>query len=51
LGARGIGFADCGRAYDRLARATYAHHRVFLNANKTLVFMASPGSYSSNRMG
>ena len=36
-----------------LARAIHAHvhHRVFLNGNKTVVFPASPGSYSSERMG
>ncbi|MBX2806396.1 MAG: formyltetrahydrofolate deformylase [Hyphomicrobiales bacterium] len=36
-----------------LARAihAHAHHRVFLNGNKTIVFPASPGSYSSERMG
>ncbi|MBW6418478.1 formyltetrahydrofolate deformylase [Celeribacter sp. PS-C1] len=36
-----------------LARAIHAHanHRVFLNGNKTVVFQASPGSYSSERMG
>ncbi|MGR1582945.1 formyltetrahydrofolate deformylase [Thalassobius sp. S69A] len=36
-----------------LARAIHAHanHRVFLNGNKTVVFEASPGSYSSERMG
>ncbi|MDX1781830.1 MAG: formyltetrahydrofolate deformylase [Thalassovita sp.] len=36
-----------------LARAVHAHanHRVFLNGNKTVVFQASPGSYSSERMG
>ncbi|SIT07862.1 formyltetrahydrofolate deformylase [Paracoccus saliphilus] len=36
-----------------LARAIHAHanHRVFLNNNKTVVFPASPGSYSSERMG
>jgi formyltetrahydrofolate deformylase len=36
-----------------LARAVHAHahHRVFLNGNKTIVFPASPGSYSSERMG
>ncbi|GGB09878.1 formyltetrahydrofolate deformylase [Allosediminivita pacifica] len=36
-----------------LARAihAHAHHRVFLNGNKTVVFPASPGSYSSERMG
>lgn len=32
-----------------LARAIHAHihHRVFLNANRTVVFPASPGSYAS----
>jgi len=36
-----------------LARAIHAHanHRVFLNGNKTVVFQASPGAYSSDRMG
>ncbi|WP_417280265.1 formyltetrahydrofolate deformylase [Celeribacter sp.] len=36
-----------------LARAihAHAHHRVFLNGNKTVVVQASPGSYSSERMG
>ncbi|QIK40522.1 formyltetrahydrofolate deformylase [Pontivivens nitratireducens] len=36
-----------------LARAihAHAHRRVFLNGNKTVVFPASPGSYSSERMG
>ena len=36
-----------------LARAIHAHanHRVFLNGNKTVVFQASPGSYSSEKMG
>lgn len=36
-----------------LARAVHAHahHRAFLNGNKTVVFPASPGSYSSERMG
>ncbi|WP_028713925.1 formyltetrahydrofolate deformylase [Paracoccus sp. J55] len=36
-----------------LARAIHAHihRRVFLNGNKTVVFPASPGSYSSERMG
>ena len=36
-----------------LARAIHAHanNRVFLNGNKTVVFPASPGSYSSERMG
>lgn len=36
-----------------LARAihAHAHHRVFQNGNKTVVFPASPGSYSSERMG
>jgi formyltetrahydrofolate deformylase len=36
-----------------LARAVHAHahHSVFLNGNKTVVFPASPGSYSSERMG
>ncbi|WP_299839640.1 formyltetrahydrofolate deformylase [uncultured Paracoccus sp.] len=36
-----------------LARAIHAHihHRVFLNAGKTVVFPASPGGYASERMG
>ena len=36
-----------------LARAihAHAHRRVFLNGNKTVVFPASPNSYSSERMG
>jgi formyltetrahydrofolate deformylase len=36
-----------------LARAihAHAHHRVFLNGNKTVIFPASPDSYSSERMG
>ncbi|RJG40495.1 formyltetrahydrofolate deformylase [Mesorhizobium sp. DCY119] len=36
-----------------LARAVHAHarHRTFQNGNKTVVFPASPGSYSSERMG
>ncbi len=36
-----------------LARAIHAHanHRVFLNGNKTVVFPASPGSFSSERLG
>ena len=36
-----------------LARAVHAHsrRRVFLNGSKTVVFPASPGSYSSERMG
>lgn len=36
-----------------LSRAIHAHanHRVFVNGNKTVVFSASPGSYSSERMG
>lgn len=36
-----------------LARAIHAHihHRVFMNAGKTVVFPASPGSYASERMG
>ncbi|WP_370314114.1 formyltetrahydrofolate deformylase [Sagittula sp.] len=36
-----------------LARAihAHAHHRVFLNGNKTVVFPSSPGSHSSERMG
>ncbi|PSK86409.1 formyltetrahydrofolate deformylase [Limimaricola soesokkakensis] len=36
-----------------LARAIHSHanRRVFLNGDKTVVFPASPGSYSSERMG
>lgn len=36
-----------------LARAihAHAHRRAFQNGNKTIVFPASPGSYSSERMG
>jgi formyltetrahydrofolate deformylase len=36
-----------------LARAIHAHanHRTFLNGDKTVVFPASPGAYSSERMG
>ena len=36
-----------------LARAVHAHahHRVFLNGNKTVVVPASPSSYSSEKMG
>jgi len=36
-----------------LARAIHAHanHRVFVNGTKTVVFSASPGAYSSDRMG
>ena len=36
-----------------LARAihAHAHHRAFLNGNKTVVFPASPGSHHSERMG
>ena len=36
-----------------LARAIHAHanHRTFLNGNKTVVFNASPGGYSSERLG
>ena len=36
-----------------LARAIHAHanHRVFENGDKTVVFPASPGSFSSERMG
>ena len=36
-----------------LARAIHAHihHRVFMNGSKTVVFPASPGSYTSERMG
>lgn len=36
-----------------LARAihAHAHHRVFLNGNKTVVVPSSPGAYHSERMG
>jgi formyltetrahydrofolate deformylase len=36
-----------------LARAIHAHmhHRVFLNGDKTVIFPASPGEYTSERMG
>ena len=36
-----------------LARAIHAHvqHRTFINGNKTVVFAASPGGYTSERMG
>ncbi len=36
-----------------LSRAIHAHvhHRVFLNGTKTVVFPASPGSFSSEKMG
>ncbi len=36
-----------------LSRAIHAHihHRVFINADKTVVFPASPDSYASERMG
>ncbi len=34
-----------------LARAVHARRRAFLNGSKTIVFPASPGSYSSERMG
>tara|TARA_R100000750_G_scaffold61181_1_gene51698 strand:+ start:3070 stop:3933 length:864 start_codon:yes stop_codon:yes gene_type:complete len=36
-----------------LARAIHAHvhRRTFLNGNKTVIFPASPGSFSSERMG
>lgn len=36
-----------------LSRAIHAHihHRVFLNDGKTIVFPASPGGYTSDRMG
>ncbi|QIE43532.1 formyltetrahydrofolate deformylase (plasmid) [Rhodobacteraceae bacterium SC52] len=48
-------FVNLGRDVESqaLARAVHAHanHRVFLNGNKTVVFSASPGSYSSERMG
>ncbi|MFW2589732.1 formyltetrahydrofolate deformylase [Sagittula sp. SSi028] len=48
-------FVSLGRDVESqvLARAIHAHanHRVFLNGNKTVVVQASPGSYSSERMG
>lgn len=48
-------FVSLGRDVESqvLARAIHAHanHRVFLNGNKTVVFPASPGSYSSEKMG
>jgi len=48
-------FVSLGRDVEAqvLARAihAHAHHRVFLNGDKTVVFPASPGSYSSERMG
>ncbi|CUH82146.1 formyltetrahydrofolate deformylase [Tropicibacter naphthalenivorans] len=48
-------FVSLGRDVESqvLARAihAHAHHRVFLNGNKTVVVQASPGSYSSERMG
>lgn len=48
-------FVNLGRDVESqaLSRAVHAHanHRVFLNGNKTVVFSASPGSYSSERMG
>ncbi|MBY6203089.1 formyltetrahydrofolate deformylase [Maritalea mobilis] len=48
-------FVSLGRDVESavLARAihAHAHHRVFLNGNKTVVFPASPGGYSSERMG
>ncbi len=36
-----------------LARSihAHAHHRIFVNGSKTVVFPASPGSYSSEKMG
>jgi len=36
-----------------LARAVHAHarRRIFQNGTKTVVFPASPGSYSAQRMG
>lgn len=34
-----------------LAVHAHAHHRTFINGNKTVVFPASPGSFSSERMG
>lgn len=51
----GSDYVSLGRDVEAsvLARAVHAHanHRVFLNGNKTVVFPASPGSYSSKRMG
>jgi formyltetrahydrofolate deformylase len=51
----GSDYVSLGRDVESqvLARAIHAHvhHRVFMNGNKTVVFPASPGSYSSERMG
>lgn len=48
-------FVSLGRDVESqvLARAIHAHanHRVFQNGNKTVVFPASPGSYSSEKLG
>ncbi|WP_137134180.1 formyltetrahydrofolate deformylase [Rhizobium sp. FKY42] len=48
-------FVSLGRDVEAqvLARAVHAHakKRVFLAGNKTIVFAASPGEYSSERMG
>lgn len=48
-------FVSLGRDVESqvLARAihAHAHRRVFLNGNKTVVFQASSGSHSSERMG
>ena len=48
-------FVSLGRDVESqvLARAVHAHahHRVFLNGQKTIVFPASPGSYSALRTG
>ena len=50
-----VDYVSLGRDVESqvLARAIHAHanHRTFLNGNKTVVFNASPGSYSSERMG
>ena len=51
----GSDYVSLGRDVETsvLARAVHAHanYHVFLNGNKTVVFPASPGSYSSKRMG
>lgn len=48
-------FVSLGRDVESqvLSRAIHAHanHRVFQNGNKTVVFPASPGSYSSEKLG
>lgn len=48
-------FVSLGRDVESqaLSRAIHAHtnHRVFLNGNKTVVMSASPGSYSSEKLG